>query len=119
MSDLETSIKKLEEKLRQAKAKKAQIEAKKRVAEARKQRKDDTRRKILIGAVVMAELEVSDKLKPAIDKLLAERLTRDDDRALFGLWPLPKVEEGGQAAPDLLFGFEARPVDAGGATGGE
>lgn len=110
MSDLETSIKKLEEKLRQAKAKKAQIEAKRRAAEAKKQRKDDTRRKILLGAVVMAEIEKDVRLKLEIDKLLAARLTRDDDRELFGLSPLPKQEGDGQAAPtpNALFGFTAQ-----------
>jgi hypothetical protein len=47
------------------------------------ERKADTRRKILIGAIVMADPD----LRAIVTKMLAERLTRDDERALFGLPP--------------------------------
>lgn len=87
MADLETTIQQLEAKLKQAKAKKAQIDAKKRASDAKKQRQEDTRRKVLIGALVMAELEKGSHLKPIIDQLLDGQLTRDADRALFGLPP--------------------------------
>lgn len=90
MADLETTIKQLEAKLRQAKAKKAQIDARKRAGEAKKQRAEDTRRKVLVGALVMAEIERGSHLKPIIDSLLDAGLTRDVDRALFGLPPKPQ-----------------------------
>ena len=85
MADLESTIQQLEEKLRQAKAKKAQIDARRRASEAKKRRQEDTRRKVLIGALVMAEMERGGHIKPIIDRLLDDGLTRDADRALFGL----------------------------------
>lgn len=91
MADLETTIQQLEEKLRQAKAKQAQINARKRAAEAKRQRQEDTRRKVLVGAVVLAELERGSHMKPVIDRLLDEKLVKDADRALFGLPPKPRT----------------------------
>lgn len=91
MADLETTIQQLEEKLRQAKAKQAQINARKRAAESKKKRQEDTRRKVLIGALVMAEIERGSHLKPTIDGLLDAGLTKDADRALFGLPPKPRT----------------------------
>ena len=63
------------------------LQARKRAAD----RKADTRRKILLGAVVMQEM-VSNPGKIGVwaNELLAERLTRPRDRALFGLPPLAK-----------------------------
>lgn len=91
MADLETTIQQLEAKLKQAKAKKAQIDARKRASDAKKQRAEDTRRKVLVGALVLAELEKGSHLKPTIDQLLDDRLTKDADRALFDLPPKPKT----------------------------
>ena len=57
-------------------------------------RKHDTRRKILIGAVVMQEMEDSpDRVGAWVRNLLSERLKKPRDRALFGLdAPAPKPE---------------------------
>lgn len=85
MTDLETTIQQLEEKLKQAKAKKAQLDARRRVVETRKKRQDDTRRKVLVGALVLAEMERGGHIKPIIDRLIDDGLTKERDRALFGL----------------------------------
>ena len=87
MADLETTIKQLEAKLQQAKAKQAQINARKRAAEAKKQRQEDTRRKVLVGAVVLAEMKRGGYIKSTIERLLHEHLLKDADRALFGMKP--------------------------------
>lgn len=90
MADLETTIKQLEEKLQQAKAKKAQIDARKRAAETKKRRQEDTRKKVLVGAVVLAEIDRGGYIKATVERLLDQHLTRPTDRALFGLPPKPQ-----------------------------
>jgi large subunit ribosomal protein L7/L12 len=60
---------------------------------AQQQRRDDTRRKILDGAVVAWRCEQSPEFAAELHQWRAKVLTRDDDRALFGLEPLP-VKEG-------------------------
>ena len=65
------------------------------VARLKKQkRKEDTRRKILVGAYYLDQAEkkgTMEKLKKMMDKFLV----RENDRKLFGLSPLSKA-----AAPD-------------------
>jgi len=55
-----------------------------------KSRKDDTRRKILIGSVLQKAAKEDTALEGTINTLLRSELTRNDDRALFGLSPLPE-----------------------------
>lgn len=55
------------------------------------QRKDDTRRKILIGALVLKATETDPQLKTRLDQLLRS-LKRNDERALFNLPPLPETQ---------------------------
>ena len=50
-------IAQLEEKLRQLKERQQAVEARQRTLESRRKRKDDTRRKILVGAIVLAKVE--------------------------------------------------------------
>lgn len=88
MATVDERIAALKEKLKQEQEKKAKIEAKKRAAEAKKVRADDTRKKVLVGAVILARVErgewPADKLLSMMDKAL----TRTDDRGLFGLPPI-------------------------------
>ncbi|NZD59356.1 mobilization protein [Sphaerotilus montanus] len=81
-------IKALETKLAQAKALRAKEEARARAAEAAAKRTADTRRKILAGAAVLAEIEHDPERSAWLNSVLARQLTRADDRALFGLDPL-------------------------------
>lgn len=53
-----------------------------------KQKKADTRKKIIIGGTLMKELSESD-----LNVWLDKRLTRKEDRELFGLEPISKNEE--------------------------
>ena len=57
MPKLDEQISTLEEKLKQLKLRHQRIEARKKAIETKRERKADTRRKILVGAVVMAKVE--------------------------------------------------------------
>ncbi len=85
MAGIDDTIAALEAKLKQAKARKQQLEARKRAAESKKQRADDTRRKILVGAAILAKVERGDWPKDRLLEMMAQTLTRPDDLALFGL----------------------------------
>lgn len=89
MPTIDERVAKLEEKLRQAKAQKAQIEARQKAASAKRERADDTRRKVLLGALVMEEAQRGDAAAGAIFKKLDGFLTRPNDRALFKLREKP------------------------------
>lgn len=82
---IDEKIKRLEEQLKQEKAKKKAQEARKRDAENKAQRALETRKKILLGAVVMARFERDSKLEADCMEMLDKALIRKDDRALFGL----------------------------------
>jgi len=53
----------------------------------RRTRKADTRRKILIGAIVLARIEQGQLDPSEVNAWLDEALTRTDDRALFKVPP--------------------------------
>lgn len=91
MASIDQRIAALEEKLKQEKAKKQKVEARKRAAEAKLNRAQDTRRKILAGALVLEMMEQDEQAKTRFMARLDSFLTRQDDRALFGLYP--KSEE--------------------------
>ena len=67
----------------------AQIQALKSKEQAQK-RKDETRRKILIGGMVTKMLKTGDIPKDRLDQLLDKYLDNARDRAMFDL--PPKVE---------------------------
>lgn len=75
----------LEERLKQLKAKQQRVEARKRTLESRRTRRDDTRRKILVGAIVLAKVGQGVIEEAELRGWLEGALTRPDDRALFGL----------------------------------
>lgn len=85
MATIESTIANLEAKLKQAKAKKQQIEARKRAMETKEERAKDTRRKILVGAAILAKVERGDWPKAKLYAMLDSDLKRVDDRALFNL----------------------------------
>ncbi len=85
MATIDERIAALETKLKQERAKKQQIEARKRAAESRAKRSQDTRRKILVGAAILAKVQRGEWPQDKLLALLDASLTRTDDRALFGL----------------------------------
>ena len=76
--------KRLESLLRKREELNAQIQ-KIKSKEAVQKRKEDTRRKILLGALLMEMMENSELDKNKIKKRLDSFLTRDIDRKLFDL----------------------------------
>lgn len=75
----------LEERLKQLKAKQQRIEARRRAFASRRSRREDTRRKILVGAIVLAKVQQGVIQESVLRGWLKGALTRPDDRALFGL----------------------------------
>ena len=86
---LDERISTLETKLKQLKVRQQRIDARARALVNRRARKDDTRRKILIGATVQARIATHQLDHAELERWLDAHLTRDDDRALFELPAVP------------------------------
>ena len=94
-----------------------QIELGRKIKEAeaearRKEREKDERRKLLAGALALAEIALRPDSPFAVTlvDLLNHGLTKVSDRSLFNLQPLSK-ESKPQAAPDGLADGEKLPPD--------
>jgi large subunit ribosomal protein L7/L12 len=87
MAKLDDQIQTLQEKLKQLKARQLAIENRRKAIESKRERKADTRRKILAGAILLAKVENGMFDKRTFHTWLESALERDDDRALFGLPP--------------------------------
>ena len=91
-------IKTLEDKLAALREKETQLKAQLRDAQAREKaqdRKNDTRRKILMGALCKKMISEDPQSDFALTllRLINEQITAPKDRALFGLPPLPDTAE--------------------------
>jgi len=84
-TSIDEKIKAQEEKLKQLKSIKQRIEASKRAAAAKITRQQETRRKILVGAMVLEMMEKDEANRHRFMQRLDSYLTRPDDRALFNL----------------------------------
>lgn len=89
MKSIDDKITEVEVKLKQLKAQRSAIEARK----TRSQRAGDTRRKILVGAWVLGEMEKDPGFALKVIGALGRYLEREDDRALFGLPPNTPVRD--------------------------
>lgn len=82
---IDDQLKKHQEKVAQLKAQKQAIASRERAAEIKKRRADDTRRKILIGEMVLEQWKnhpaSEEKTKQALDSFL----NKANDRVLFDL----------------------------------
>jgi hypothetical protein len=87
MPKLDDQISTLQEKLQQLKLRQQRVDARKRASEALRERKAATRRKILVGGVVLAKLERGEIDHEQFRSWLNHALTRADERALFDLPP--------------------------------
>ena len=85
MPKLDQQITTLEDKLKQLKVRHQRLEARKKAIQTQRERKANTRRKILVGAIVMAKVEQQVLDEKLLRGWLDQGLTRADDRALFGL----------------------------------
>ena len=94
MTTIEDKIAQAETKLKQLKAAKQKVEARKRAIELNQRKKDDTRRKVLVGAAIMAMIDNGRMKQEKLMEIMNGFLTRDAERALFDLPPV-----GAEASP--------------------
>jgi hypothetical protein len=78
-------IQALSERLKQLQAQQSRADSRLRTMEARKARKEDTRRKMLAGSLVLTCLKDGRLSKSDFYAWLDQALDHPDDRALFGL----------------------------------
>jgi len=84
-SKIEDRIKSAEERLKKLKAKNTRARARARTAQSRTARREETRRKFLVGAVVLARVEQGLLEESVLRGWMEGALERVEDRALFGL----------------------------------
>ena len=84
-SVMEDRIQAAEERLRKLKAQNARAKARVRTARSRTARREETRRKFLVGAVVLARVEKDQLEMSVLRQWMDGALERDEDRKLFGL----------------------------------
>jgi len=85
MDAIEARIEAAKKKLKQLTAQKQQLEARKRTEESKRKRTDDTRRKILVGAAILAKVQRGEWPEERLLDMMDKVLTRPDERALFTL----------------------------------
>ena len=85
MQTLEERITHAEERLQQLKARQQKLLAQKRAVESKKHRSEETRRKVLLGALLWDQMSKDESTKSRVLFELANWLSRDDDRELFSL----------------------------------
>jgi len=102
VENLEKKIEAQLEKLKQLKARKQAIEAREKSKQKEQERKDDTRRKILLGSYLIKKMQSNEANKEKILAELNEYLTENRDRQLFDL---PLMNEA-QEKPLVFFDKE-------------
>lgn len=75
----------LSTELEQLELRQQRLEARRRTLAARRSRAADTRRKILVGAIVLAKVEQGVMDGKRLRRWLDQALNRPHDRGLFGL----------------------------------
>ena len=87
MPKLDEQISTLQERLKQLKLRQQRTEARKRAFDAQREKKAETRRQFVAGAVILAKVREGMLPESQFRRWLDEALTRPDDRALFDLPP--------------------------------
>ena len=83
--NIEKKIEAQLEKLKQLKAQKQAIEARERTKQKEQERKNDTRRKILLGSMFLKKMKNDPSFELVTKEALDKYLTEDRDRQLFNL----------------------------------
>ncbi len=92
MAKLDEQISTLQQRLQQLKLRQQRIDARKRAITATRERKADTRRKILMGTLVLEKIQQGQMDRTQLLGWLDQALSRDADRALFDLTPAAAPE---------------------------
>ena len=85
MIEYESRIQKLEARLRQLKVRKQRGDARRRALESKRSRREEARRKFLVGAAVLMQVDRGTLQTAVLRQWLDSALTRADERDLFGL----------------------------------
>ena len=85
MPKLDDQISTLQERLNQLKLRQQRLDARQRAIGTQRERKAETRRKILVGGIVLAKFRQGELDGDQFRGWLDQALTRADDRALFGI----------------------------------
>ena len=97
--ELPSRIAALEQKLSELKVRQQRQARRERTLQSQRERREDTRRKILVGACLLTRLQRGALTREALLAMLDPFLTRPDDRALFGLPEKPTaVDESASPA---------------------
>ena len=104
--NIEQKIEAQLEKLKQLKAQKQAIEARERTKKKEQERKDDTRRKILLGSYLIKKMNANEANKEKIRTELNEYLTEDRDRKLFDLPLNVPLQELVESVPKKMSQWE-------------
>jgi hypothetical protein len=75
----------LEARLKQLKVVQQRKEARARTVETRRTRREELRRKILVGAVVLAKVEAGEIEEKTLKQWMQPAISKPEDRALFEL----------------------------------
>lgn len=87
MPKLDEQISTLEERLKQLKLRQQRTDARKRALDAQRERKAETRRRFVVGALILAKVQEGEMDQGRLREWLDQTLSRKDDRALFDLPP--------------------------------
>ena len=88
VAKLDEQIFTLQERLTQLKLRQQRLDARKSAIDSVRERKAETRRRILVGTVVMAKAQRGELDQALLRGWLDHALTGTADRALFGLDPI-------------------------------
>lgn len=93
MPKLDDQISTLQQRLQQLKLRQHRIDTRKRAIAADRERKAETRRKILMGSLIMEKMRLGEIDQSQVRAWLDQALTRAADRALFDLPPgVPAIQ---------------------------
>jgi hypothetical protein len=85
---LDEQIATLQERLTQVKLRQQRHDERQRALKSQRERKAETRRSFLVGAIVMSKVRTGEMDPVLLRDWLDQSLTRVDDRALFELAPI-------------------------------
>ncbi len=108
MPKLDDQISTLQQKLQQLKLRQQRLEARRRATAEVKERRAETRRKILLGGIILEKLRQGELDRQVVSAWLEQRLTRAEDRALFDL-PARPGNAAGPAASGQGLANETEP----------
>jgi hypothetical protein len=90
MAKLDEQISTLQERLAQLKLRQQRADMRRRARQAQRERKAETRRKFVVGGVILDKVRSGEFDQARLRDWLDGALSRKEDRALFDLPPRPE-----------------------------